>query len=342
MPRRSNNCSNSLPFKIKVKFSQSLQNEIKLLDNDIQEMVQMLSSEEEEDRIVAAVNLQQECDEETIPFLIHALDDSSTSVQLTAVTTLWELANAKAVLPLMACINSQRDKKVSQEACGALKELINQDHLLKLLDYLDSDDELQIMYVLILLRKIHDVQALPTISPFLSSKNKDLRREAVITLRYLNQLTHFSPANLLANDSDKEVRKETMLTLGNFREECIVGILCDSLQNDESWEVRRNAAMALEIHSDHHSSQPLSCAISDVHWQVRKFSMRALSKVLSEEYLKDIIPLLCDEYSDVRKEAAIALGLLGSKDAVAPLKQSLDDADIEVRIASQKALNKIE
>ena len=48
-----------------------------------------------------------------------------------------------------------------------------------------------------------------------------------------------------------------------------------------------------------------------------------------------------DRYSDVRKEAAIALGLLGSKDAVAPLKQSLDDADIEVRIASEKALKKL-
>ena len=70
MSRRSNNCSNPVPLKIKVKFSQSLQNEIKLLDDDIQEMVQMLSSEEEEDRIVAAVNLQQECDEETIPFSV--------------------------------------------------------------------------------------------------------------------------------------------------------------------------------------------------------------------------------------------------------------------------------
>ena len=325
-----------------MKFNQSLQEEVYLLDEDIQEMVEMLSSEDEGDRIVAAVNLQQECDEATVPFLIHALNDSSTSVQLTAVTTLWELANANAVLPLMNCINSKRDKKVSQEACSALKELINQDHLMKLLDYLDSDDELQIIYVLILLRKIHDIQALPSISPFLSSKNKDLRRESVITLRYLNQLTHFSPANLLSKDSDIEVRKETMLTLGNFREECIVELLCDSLQNDESWEVRRNAAIALEIHSDPASSQPLSCAISDQHWQVRKFSLRAFSKVLSEKYLKDIIPLLCDEYSDVRKEAAIALGLLGSKHAIAPLKQSLDDADIEVRIASQKALKNIE
>ena len=279
-----------------MKFNKSLQSEIDLLDEEVQEMVEMLSSDDEGDRLVAAVNLQQECDEDTIPFLIHALEDSSSSVQLIAVTTLWEMANAKAVLPLLECINSKRDKKVSDEACSALKELINQDHLLKLLDYLESDDELQIIYVLILLRKIHDVQALPSISPYLSSENKNIRKEAVITLRYLNQLT---------------------------------------------WEVRRNAAIALEMHEDNSSSKSLSSAISDLHWQVRKFSMRALNKVLSEEYLGEIVKLLCDDYSDVRKEAAIALGLLGSKKAIPSLKQSLDDADIEVRIQSQKALEKL-
>ena len=42
-----------------------------------------------------------------------------------------------------------REKKESDDACSALKDLINQDHLVKLLDYLESDDELQIMYVLI-------------------------------------------------------------------------------------------------------------------------------------------------------------------------------------------------
>ena len=191
------------------------------------------------------------------------------------------------------------------------------------------------------MRKIHDVQALPSISPYLSSENKNIRKEAVITLRYLNQLTHFTPANTLADDPDQEVRKETMLTLGNFREDCIVPILCNSLENDESWEVRRNAAIALEMHADNSSSKSLSSAISDLHWQVRKFSMRALTKVLSEEYLGEIVKLLCDDYSDVRKEAAIALGLLGSKKAIPPLKQSLDDADIEVRIQSQKALEKL-
>jgi len=52
-----------------------------------------------------------------------------------------------------------------------------------------------------------------------------------------------------------------MLTLGNFREDCIVPILCNSLVNDESWEVRRNAAIALEMHGDNSSSKSLSSAI---------------------------------------------------------------------------------
>ena len=90
-----------------MKFNKSLQSEIDLLDEEVQEMVEMLSSDDEGDRLVAAVNLQQECDEDTIPFLIHALEDSSSSVQLIAVTTLWEMANAKAVLPLLECINSK-------------------------------------------------------------------------------------------------------------------------------------------------------------------------------------------------------------------------------------------
>ena len=72
-----------------MKFNQSLQSEIDLLDEEVQEMVEMLSSDDEGDRLVAAVNLQQECYEDTIPFLIHALEDPSSSVQLIAVTTLW-------------------------------------------------------------------------------------------------------------------------------------------------------------------------------------------------------------------------------------------------------------
>ena len=318
-----------------------LKEELQFLDDESKEIVELLFSTNEDDRLVSAVTLQQLGDEDTIPFLIHALDDSSTSVQLIAVTSLWEMANEKAVIPLMKCINSKRVEKVREEACNALKELINQDHLLKLLDLLETEDDTQKIYVLILLRKIHDIQALPSIADFLKSSNPILRKETIITLRYLNQLTHYPPAILLASDPDIDVRKETMLTLSNFDDPDILKTLCKSLIEDESWEVRRNAAQALEQKKDYLSSTFLSKSISDDHWQVRKFSMRALSTVVKEEHLEAIIPKLCDDFSDIRKEAAIALGLIGSEKAIGALSQSLNDSDIEVRIASQKALNKI-
>ena len=146
-----------------------LEEELQFLDDESKEIVELLFSTNEDDRLVSAVTLQQLGDEDTIPFLIHALDDSSTSVQLIAVTSLWEMANEKAVIPLMKCINSKRVEKVREEACNALKELINQDHLLKLLDLLETEDDTQKIYVLILLRKIHDIQALPSIADFLKS-----------------------------------------------------------------------------------------------------------------------------------------------------------------------------
>ena len=141
-------------------FPNVLEEELQFLDDESKELVELLFSSNEDDRLVSAVTLQQLGDEDTIP-LIHALDDPSTSVQLIAVTSLWEMANEKAVIPLMKCINSKRVEKVREEACNALKELINQDHLLKLLDFLRLK-MIQKIYVLILLRKIHDIQALPS------------------------------------------------------------------------------------------------------------------------------------------------------------------------------------
>ena len=41
---------------------------------------------------------------------------------------------------------------------------------------------------------------------------------------------------------------------------------------------------------------------------MRKFALKALQSHVSEKVLPTLIPLLCDDYSCVRKEAALALG----------------------------------
>ena len=320
----------------------SLSDAFESLDDELKSPVEMLLSDSVDDRIVGVVSLQHLCDEESVPFLIHALHDSSDDVVFTAVTSLWEIASQASVVPLIDCLYSSKSERTRGEALNALKELVNQDHLLLLLDKLTEDDlELQ-SAILILLRKIHDVQALPSVAPFLESSEEILRKEAVTTLRYLNQLTHFPPALKLATDPSVNVRKEAMLTLAHLDEPDVLTVLHSSLLEDESWEVRRNAAQALERKSSPTSAESLGQAIRDEHWQVRKFALKALQSHVSETVLPTLIPLLCDDYSCVRKEAALALGSIHSEESKSALQQSLNDSDIEVRIASEKSLARLQ
>ncbi|WP_199755913.1 HEAT repeat domain-containing protein, partial [Chroococcidiopsis cubana] len=82
-------------------------------------------------------------------------------------------------------------------------------------------------------------------------------------------------------------------------------------------------------------------ALKDEHWQVRKSAIQVLQKIPDARLLSTLIQTLADEYSDERKEAAIALGNLGNSDAISALQQALDDCDREVTIQAQRAIEKI-
>ncbi|MEM9906770.1 MAG: HEAT repeat domain-containing protein, partial [Cyanobacteria bacterium P01_D01_bin.44] len=47
-------------------------------------------------------------------------------------------------------------------------------------------------------------------------------------------------------------------------------------------------------------------------------------------------------YSDVRRDAAIALGNIGNPDVLPALQQTLDDPDRDVQIFSGRAIQKIQ
>ena len=110
--------------------------------------------------------------------------------------------------------------------------------------------------------------------------------------------------------------------MAHLDEPSVVPLLCRALSDDAAWSVRRNAAQALEAKSDASTAAALAAAANDAHWQVRKFSLKALARVMTDGQVATIIPLLCDEYSDVRKEAAVVLGRSGSPHAGAALRQA--------------------
>ncbi|MEL7359901.1 MAG: HEAT repeat domain-containing protein [Cyanobacteria bacterium J06560_6] len=312
------------------------------LDPEVVQWVKMLQSPDLSDRLVAAKTLQHLGDEDTIDSLILALEDHSPKVQEIAVMALWEMANPVAIKPLLKCLSAAHEEAVRVEALAALKEMISPDDLLTLLDAVQIEDETVQLNVLILLRKIHDAQALPYIAPFFESESAVLREAAVVTLRYLNQVVRFEPALALASDESEEVRRSAILTLGHLTDEAVVPTLCSILITDPDWQVRRNAAQALDLHATTEAIPALTSALSDDHWQVRKFTARALQRVADDTAIPSLVRALSDEYSDVRRDAAIALGNLGNPDVLSALKQTLDDPDRDVQIFSGRAIQKIQ
>jgi HEAT repeat protein len=55
-----------------------------------------------------------------------------------------------------------------------------------------------------------------------------------------------------------------------------------------------------------------------------------------------LIKALTDEYSDVRRDAATALGRIADANALPALQQTLNDPDMDVRIFSQRAIDSIQ
>ncbi|MEM8808448.1 MAG: HEAT repeat domain-containing protein [Cyanobacteria bacterium P01_G01_bin.38] len=312
------------------------------IDPEVVQWVEMLRSQDLNDRLVAAKALQHLGDEDAIEGLIAALKDESPMVQEIAVTALWEMANPVAIPALLDCLGSAHEAAVRDEALSALKELVAPDDLLKLLDAVQIDDENVQLNVLILLRKIHDAQALPYILPFFGSESPALREASVVTLRYLNQVVRCEPALALAKDAHDEVRRSAILTLGHLSDEAVIPMLCDALAADPDWQVRRNAAQALDLHTAEAAIPALTQAMEDDHWQVRKFTARALQKVANETAIPSLVKALSDEYSDVRRDAAIALGNIGNPDVLPALQQTLDDPDRDVQIFSGRAIQKIQ
>ncbi|MEB3359011.1 MAG: HEAT repeat domain-containing protein [Synechococcales bacterium] len=311
------------------------------MDAEVAQWVEMLRSPTLEERLVAVKTLQHLGDEDAIEALIAALKDEHPMVQKIAVTTLWEFANPVAIPPLIECLSSPHEP-VRQEALSALKELVSTNDLMKLLDVLQQDNVHAQLNVLILLRKIHDAQALPFILPFFASEHPDLREAAVTTLRYLNQVVRCEPALSLAKDPVDAVRRATALTLGHLSDEPIVPLLCEMLTSDSDWQVRRNAAQALELQAKEAAVDALVQAMADGEWQVRKFTARALQQTPDQRAIPALVKALSDEYSDVRRDAAIALGKIGDPSVLQALQQTLDDPDMDVRIYSERAIANIQ
>jgi HEAT repeat protein len=148
----------------------------------------------------------------------------------------------------------------------------------------------------------------------------------------------------LKQDKDSFVRKTTAYALAEFRGDERTLALTEALK-DKDAEVKAAAATSLGDHPDRDAIAALSAALSDKNEFVRSQSARALgvNGRSAVQAVSSLIALLSrDKDSEVKRQAALALGQIGDRAALPALERARHDKDPYLVQAAAEAIKLIE
>ena len=150
----------------------------------------------------------------------------------------------------------------------------------------------------------------------------------------------------LLNDKDEFVRRETSYALGLTKSRTATAALTERLLSDKEDGVRAAAAVALGEIADEAAVVPLVQALTSTK-KPNVFVLRAaavaLGRIKSRAGTAALISTLSNEKlpSDVRREAARSLGLIGDPSAVPALKAASTAEDPFLSEIASEALKKL-
>lgn len=141
-------------------------------------------------------------------------------------------------------------------------------------------------------------------------------------------------------DADPSVRQAAVQELAGVASGD--GAPIESALKDEDWQVRRAAVATIARHADSTLVHSLVAALRDGHsdFNLLSSAIRLLT-LTGVDATAALIELLRSADSDLRIQAALALGMQRRPEAVEPLTAALDDPDVNVRFHAIEALGKI-
>jgi HEAT repeat protein len=158
----------------------------------------------------------------------------------------------------------------------------------------------------------------------------------------------------LLQDKLEFIRREAAYALGETRSRSAVSALVNSLTTDKEMSIRAAAAIALGEIGDGSAVPALSQVLTDAPTGKKKskrqpdpFVMRAaarsLGQIHSASSVNVLIATLSNETnsSDVRREAATALGMIGDSAAIPALRNAFASDDPYLSEAAWNALRKM-
>jgi HEAT repeat protein len=338
----------------------------------VETLINALKDKDSKVRKSAANALGEFGNEKTVDRLILVLQHEDKSLKKYAIDILGNIADKKAVQPLCNILKSKEAGVLRERAAIALGKIGDETAVQPLCNALNSKDAGKLrVFAAAALGNFDSEKAVEALIAALQDKdNETLRKSAANALGYIGGETAVNHLiERLNTDTSAGVKAIAAEALGKIAGEEAVEPLLKAL-SDKGYNVKSSALKSLKYISSEKTAVHSIKALNDVSRRVRenawnllchtggdqtleplireignkrasnkRNAIGALGRIRSEKAVSHLIKEL--KNSRYSQSAAVALGLIGSKKAVKPLIDLLNDKKILIRNAAAVALGRI-
>ena len=174
----------------------------------------------------------------------------------------------------------------------------------------------------------------------LKSPNAGTRQEAAIELGKSRRREAVPPLSAMLRDPEPKVRMAAVRALRELRDLSATSGLCTSVQDGDAG-IREEAIGALvELYAERERTSPVERFLDLFSDEFDRASV-PLYTTVDPQVVSALAGALRDEDKSIRREAALALGILDGRAAVRDLVAALQDPDAGVRGAAVTAIGKV-
>lgn len=312
---------------------------IKIGQPSVDPLIQSLVQGSNLVRWQAAVALGRINDRQATEPLIRALRDSSDDTRYWAAIALGDLNDSKAREPLIKTL-ADSNASVREAAGWSLFKIVGSDSFDLLIGLLQDNNSSMRMGSASVLSRTNDHRAVQPLISALDDREGDVRAAAAASLGRLGNASAIDPLVRMLGDDSSNARDAAVKSLTQIGQPAF-GALVAALDEKNNL-TQSEAAQVLGDIGGHQAIEPLIKAFKKGDSSVRHNAVLSLMKIDPASITEPFMDLLQSNCSEIRADAAWALGLSGDSRAKSRLLEIMaQDEDSNVRLKASIALRQL-
>jgi HEAT repeat protein len=293
----------------------------------------------------ALASIVNDGNDQALSFLKTALNDKDKNVRSYARRALKQLKNEKYLDLFIDLLKNNKDTEVRQYAVDALGRIGNDRAVGLLIDTLNDTDLKVRSKVIETFGKFKSEKTTKRLIKVIEDKTIDSlkRTNAAFALGRIKSEKAVEPLIKLLAENEPALVASSANTLGKLGSEKSVEPLIQLLEHNNK-KVRYESARSLGLIGNEKALIPLIKALGDPDKELQSYAYNALSSmdIKNPEAVKLLLEMIKNDQSkEERKSTIKLLGRTGSKDAVEPLIDILNEDDSRIQEYAIEALGNI-